>query len=177
MNPEPYYLALTGATLILAAGLLAALLAIVLALGLLVGRRAGRLEAERGLAERIAEEREDAVKRSRAVLGGLAAEQAAPYLPGFPADPGDLRFIGKPVDFVAFAGASGGEVREVLFVEVKSGSASPSRVERSLRDAVRAGRVRWAEYRVPDPGASALNGSATDAAPGGRADRTGPPRN
>ncbi|MCK7480263.1 MAG: hypothetical protein M0C28_25615 [Candidatus Moduliflexus flocculans] len=66
--------------------------------------------------------------------------------------------MGKPVDFVAFVGASRGEVREVLFVEVKSGSASPSRVERSLRDAVRAGRVRWAEYRVPVPGAATSNG-------------------
>lgn len=160
MNPEPVYVALTGASLILAAGLLAALLAVVLALGLLVGRRAGRLEAERGLSDRIAAEREDAVKRSRAVLGGLAAEQAAPFLPGFPADPGDLRFIGKPVDFVAFSGASQGEVREVLFVEVKSGSASPSRVERSLRDAVRAGRVRWAEYRVPDPAGSSTGGTS-----------------
>jgi predicted Holliday junction resolvase-like endonuclease len=177
MNPEPYYLALTGASLVLAAGLLAALLAVVLALGLLVGRRAGRLEAERGLAERILAEREDAVKRSRAVLGGLAAEQAAPYLPGFPADPGDLRFIGKPVDFVAFAGASGGEVREVLFVEVKSGTASPSRVERSLRDAVRAGRVRWAEYRVPDPGPSAPSGPAPATTPAARDGQPGPARN
>ncbi|NLJ45622.1 MAG: hypothetical protein GX430_03590 [Treponema sp.] len=172
MSPEPYYPAFTGASLIFAAGLLAALLAVVLALGLLVGRRAGRLEAERGLADRIAAEREDAVKRSRAVLGGLAAEQAAPYLPGFPADPGDLRFIGKPVDFVAFVGASGGEVREILFVEVKSGSATPSRVERSLRDAVRAGRVRWAEYRVPDPGAGTPNGAAA-----AKAEQSGPPRN
>jgi len=160
MNPEPYYIALEPAALVLAAGLLAALLAVVLALGLLVGRRTGRMEAERGLEDRIASEREDAIKRSRAVLGGLAAEQAAPYLPGFPADPGDARFLGKPVDFVAFIGASGGEVREVLFVEVKSGSASPSRVERSLRDAVRAGRVRWAEYRVPEPGAAPPNGPA-----------------
>lgn len=155
MNPEPIYIAVTSATLIFAAGLLAALIAVVLALGLLVGRRAGRLDAERSLDERILAEREDAVRRSRAVLGGLAAEQAAPYLPGFPADPGDARFLGKPVDFVAFSGASQGEVREILFVEVKSGASNLSRVERSLREAVRAGRVRWAEYRLPGPGETA----------------------
>ena len=152
MNPETYYLALTPASAVLFVGLLAALLAVVLALGILVGRRTGILEAEHGLPGRILAERDDAVRRSRAVLGGLAAEQAAPYLPGFPADPGDARFLGKPVDFVVFVGASQGEVREVLFVEVKSGSAAPSRVERSLRDAVRAGRIRWAEYRVPASG-------------------------
>jgi len=127
----------------------AALLAFGLYLGLRLGRRAGRLEAERGLPGRLLTERDDAVRRSRAVLGGLAAEQIAPYLPGFPYDPTELRFIGKPVDFIAFVGASKGRIEEVAFVEVKSGGASLSAVERSLRDAVKAGRVTWAEYRAP----------------------------
>ncbi len=129
--------------------LAAALLALGLYLGLRLGRRAGRLEAERGLPDRLATERDDAVRRSRAVLGGLAAEQLAPYLPGFPFDPTEVRFIGKPVDFVAFVGSSSGKVEEVAFVEVKSGNASLSRVERSLREAVSKGRVRWVEYRAP----------------------------
>jgi len=127
----------------------AALLALGLYLGLALGRKTGRLEAERGLPDRLSAEREDAVKRSRAVLGGLAAEQLAPYLPGFPFDPTELRFVGKPVDFIAFVGSSKGRIEEVAFVEVKSGGASLSPVERSLRDAVREGRVRWVEYRAP----------------------------
>lgn len=129
--------------------LAAAVLALGLYLGLRLGRRAGRLEAERGLPDRLATERDDAVKRSRAILGGLAAEQLAPYLPGFPFDPTEVRFIGKPVDFIAFVGSSSGKVEEVAFVEVKSGNAALSRVERSLREAVTAGRVRWVEYRAP----------------------------
>jgi predicted Holliday junction resolvase-like endonuclease len=32
---------------------------------------------------------------------------------------------------------------------VKSGASSLSPVERSLRDAVKEGRVRWVEYRSP----------------------------
>jgi predicted Holliday junction resolvase-like endonuclease len=125
------------------------LLTIGLYLGLRLGKRSGRLEAERGLPDRFTAEREDAVRRSRAVLGGLAAEQLAPYLPGFPFDPTELRFIGKPVDFIAFVGASAGKIEEVAFVEVKSGTASLSPAERSLREAVKAGRVRWLEYRAP----------------------------
>ncbi len=128
-----------------------ALLVLGLYLGLRLGRRAGRLEAERGLPDRLAAERGDAVRRSRAVLGGLAAEQLAPYLPGFPFDPTELRFIGRPVDFVAFVGAAAGKVEEVAFIEVKSGTASLSPVERSLRDAIGEGRVRWLEYRAPGP--------------------------
>ena len=134
---------------VVAALIAAALLALGLYLGLRLGKRTGRLEAEAGLPGRLAAERGDAVKRSRAVLGGLAAEQLAPYLPGFPFDPTELRFIGKPVDFIAFVGASKGRVEEVAFVEVKSGGASLSPVERSLRDAIKEGRVRWVEYRAP----------------------------
>jgi len=135
--------------LVLAAIILAALFAFGLWLGLRLGRRSGRLEAEAGLPERLETERQDAVRRSRAVLAGQLAEQVAPYLPGFPFDPGDLRFIGKPVDFIAFVGAATGTVTEVAFVEVKSGKAGLNGAERSLRDAVKAGKVRWVEWRSP----------------------------
>lgn len=117
--------------------------------GLALGRRSGRLEAERDLPGRLAAERDDAVKRSRAVVGGQVAEQLAPYLPDFPCDPGDARFVGKPVDFVCFSGASSGEIGEIVFIEVKSGGSVLSKIERSAREAVVAGRVRWVEYRIP----------------------------
>lgn len=149
MSPSSLSAAQFAYLVAVAAIIAAALLALGLYLGLRLGRRAGRLEAESGLPARLASERGDAVRRSRAVLGGLAAEQLAPYLPGFPYDPTELRFIGKPVDFIAFVGASKGKIEEVAFVEVKSGEAGLSAVERSLRDAVREGRVTWAEYRSP----------------------------
>ena len=94
-------------------------------------------------------ERADAVKKSRAVLGGLAGEQVAPFLPGFPCNPADARFVGKPVDFVAFPGAAdGGEIKEVLLIEVKSGEASLSKREREIKACVQEGRLRFVEYRV-----------------------------
>jgi hypothetical protein len=135
--------------IVVAAIVAAVLVALGLYLGLRLGKSAGRLEAERDLPGRLAAERGDAVKRSRAVLGGLASEQLAPYLPGFPFDPTEVRFIGKPVDFVAFVGSASGKIEEVAFVEVKSGNASLTPVERSLRDAVKEGRVSWVEYRAP----------------------------
>ena len=112
-----------------------------------VGMARGRDEAARDLPDLLFGERKDAVKRSRAVLSGQAAEQLAPWLPDFPWDPSEVRFVGKPVDFIVFRGAARGEIDELVFVEVKTGSSALSRVERSLRDAVREGRVTWAEYR------------------------------
>jgi len=135
-------------TLLLALAALALGLAL-LALGLRIGRRTGRLEAERAMREDTAAARDDAVKRSRAVLVGQIGEQLAPYFPGFPCDPADARFLGKPVDFVVFPGAGEGRPREVVFIEVKTGDARLTAAERAVKEAVLAGRVRWVEYRLP----------------------------
>ena len=101
---------------------------------------------------RLRTERRDAVQKSRAVLGGQLGEQLAPYLSDFPCNPADARFVGKPVDYVAFTGmAEGRPVEEIVFVEVKTGKAQLSPREKEIREAVRKGRVRFAEYRIPAP--------------------------
>ena len=96
----------------------------------------------------IKEHRSDAVSRSRAVLTGQFSEQLAPILPGFKYNPSECRFVGKPVDFLVFKGSDNREIEEVIFVEVKSGKAGLSPVEKSLKKAVDEGRVRFEEYRV-----------------------------
>ncbi|HEX2250071.1 MAG TPA: Holliday junction resolvase-like protein [Gemmatimonadales bacterium] len=92
--------------------------------------------------------RADAVLRSRAVTAGKVYEQFTPYLPGFPYNPQDVRFLGGPVDLVIFDGLADGHVRRIVFVEIKTGGAILSRRERGVRDAVEAGEVEWAELRV-----------------------------
>ena len=123
---------------------------VFLIFGLKVGTLLGRLRTERRFDRMVRDERRDAVKRSRAVLGGQLSEQMAAFFPGFPADPSDARFIGKPVDFICFTGLSGGTVTDITFVEVKTGQSNLSPVERSVRNAIEAGRVHYTEYRVPE---------------------------
>lgn len=95
----------------------------------------------------IKKQRMDAVKKSRAVIGGQVAEQLAPFLPGFPCNPGDVSFLGKPVDFIAFPGLSEGkEIQEIVFIEVKTGQSKLNDHEKQIRDAVHKGRVRYVEY-------------------------------
>jgi len=92
--------------------------------------------------------RSDAINRSRAVIGGQVAEQLAPFLPDFPCNPSDARFIGKPVDFLAFSGLSdSGKIDEILLIEVKTGQSELSAREKEVRRAVKEGRVRYVEYR------------------------------
>ena len=121
---------------------------------LLIGRRMGlrqgrKLEAaewEGGKLEGIVKTR---LKQSRAVLGGLVSEQIAPLLPDFPFDPGDCRFIGKPVDFIVFRGMNEQNISEVVFLEVKSGASKKlNPQEKCLRDAIQSGRVSWAQFNI-----------------------------
>ena len=95
--------------------------------------------------------RKDAIKRSRSVIGGQLAEQVAPFLPGFPCNPGDARFIGKPVDFIAFPGMTeDNQVHEVLLIEVKTGKSALSGREKEVKKAVAEGHIRYVEYRADD---------------------------
>ena len=92
--------------------------------------------------------RTDAVQRSLAVTSGKVHEQLVPYLPEFGFNPKDARFLGSPVDLVVFDGLSDGDVRRVVFLEVKTGASALNRRERQVRDAIEARAVEWAELRV-----------------------------
>lgn len=93
--------------------------------------------------------RKDAIKRSKAVIGGQVAEQIAPLLPDFPSPLADARFIGKPVDFIAFPGLEESDkVNEILLIEVKTGNSALSEREKEVRRAVEEGRVKYKEYRI-----------------------------
>jgi predicted Holliday junction resolvase-like endonuclease len=122
-----------------------------LILGIRIGLRQGRAredaEWRAGKLEGLVKTR---LKQSRAVLGGLVSEQLAPLLPGFPYDPGDCRFVGKPVDFIVFRGMNQREITEVIFLEIKSGAAKTlNDQEKKVRNAILAGKVRWAEFNLP----------------------------
>jgi predicted Holliday junction resolvase-like endonuclease len=95
--------------------------------------------------------REDAVHRSQAVTSGKVHEQLVPYLPGFPYNPKDVRFLGSPVDLVVFDGLAEGRLRRIVFVEVKTGSAGLTQRERCVREVVEEREVDWAELRVSRP--------------------------
>ncbi len=93
--------------------------------------------------------RDDAVRRSLAVTAGKVHEQLVPYLPEFGFNPKDARFLGSPVDLVVFDGLADGQVRRVVFLEVKTGAAQLTGRERQVRDVIEAREVAWVELRVP----------------------------
>ena len=92
--------------------------------------------------------RENAVQRSLAVTSGKVHEQLVPYLPEFGFNPKDARFLGSPVDLIVFDGLADGQVRRVVFLEVKTGAAPLTTRERQVRDVIEAREVAWAELRL-----------------------------
>ena len=97
-------------------------------------------------------------KGSRSSIKGKVGEQLAPLLPEFSYAPADARFLGNPVDYVVFDGYTevkereAGELREIVFVEVKKGArAELSYEELRIRDCInRTKNVRFEVVRLAD---------------------------
>jgi len=95
-----------------------------------------RARAERMADELVKQAREDAIKRSSAVVTGKVYEQLTPYMPWFKYNPREARFLGSPVDFIVFDGIESGGPVTVRFVEVKSGDSRLSDRERAVEEAI-----------------------------------------
>ncbi|MCQ2575576.1 MAG: Holliday junction resolvase [Treponema sp.] len=93
--------------------------------------------------------RKDTLKRSKAVRGGQTAEQFAPFNENFPCNPADAKFLGKPVDYVAFKGLEESDkVEEILLIEIKTGESKLSSREKEIKKAVQEGRFRYVELKL-----------------------------
>jgi predicted Holliday junction resolvase-like endonuclease len=98
------------------------------------------LEGVRMGREQVAQE---AVKRSSATIKGQVGERFAPFVPGFGYEPADARFLGSPIDYIVFDGLTEGQIKGIAFVEVKTGGAMLTPLQRQVSEAIRGGRVIW----------------------------------
>lgn len=103
---------------------------------------------EQWKAEVETEIRKDAIDKSQSVTMGKMTEHLVPYLPGFGFNPRDARFLGSPIDLIVFDGLNEGDVRKVVFIEIKTGVSTLSTRERIVRDAVCAGKIEWMEVKA-----------------------------
>ena len=76
--------------------------------------------------------RDDAIKRSQAVIKGKITEHLIPYFPDFPYNPKDARFLGTPVDLIIFNGLSEDFVNEIILLEIKVWKKSITYKKRTL---------------------------------------------
>lgn len=98
--------------------------------------------------------RKDAIERSRSVIRGQATEHLAPLIMD-DVNIKDFRFLGNPIDYLVFSGASditdkkGKDLDKIILLEIKSGSSNLNTVQRRIRDAVKESRIEFAVYN-PD---------------------------
>ena len=87
-------------------------------------------------------------KKSSETRLGQITEHLVPFLEGCPYDPKSLIFLGNPIDFISFDYDQG----EIVFLEVKSGNSKASKRQKTIKNIIGAGRVRYAEIRVNEKG-------------------------
>jgi predicted Holliday junction resolvase-like endonuclease len=96
------------------------------------------------------EDRKQSNARSRTSLVAKISEHMAPYFPGFPYNPKEVRHFGEVFDFIVYDGIEEGRIRNIVFLEVKTsgrGRVTNPR-EKLLREAIKAGRIKY-EVFVP----------------------------
>lgn len=88
--------------------------------------------------------RKDSINKSKQVIVGKVYEQLIPFFPCFNYNPKDARFLGSPVDFIVFNGLDNGELKDITFVEVKSGESNQlTKREKLIQECVNSGRIEF----------------------------------
>ena len=85
-------------------------------------------------------------KVSADVKLGQKAENILPFLDSFPYKDDEIKGLFQPVDLIVF------RQDEIVFVEVKTGSAGLSEKERRIRDLIKDGKVRFEVHRMNEKG-------------------------
>lgn len=88
------------------------------------------------------------ISQSRSVILGEVSEKVLPLLPDFPYHMRDLVFLGKGVDYVVFDGLSRGNLKEIIFLEVKSGTSQLNKNEQIIKDYLSKYPVKYEVIRI-----------------------------
>ena len=97
-------------------------------------RRASALEGE--IRELLSK------KQSMSTRYGQISEQWLPLMESFPYDPKQFRFLGSPIDGIAFS------EDKIVFCEFKFADSKLSQKQRDIKKLVESGKVEWKEFRV-----------------------------
>ncbi|MDD3262755.1 MAG: Holliday junction resolvase-like protein [Candidatus Absconditabacteria bacterium] len=116
-------------------------------IGIIVGFIIGYLISRVYFFIKIKNQRQDAVTRSRNVVLGNVNEKIAPLLPDFPYHYKDLVFLGKGVDYIVFDGLSRGNLKKIVFLEIKTNSSTLNKNESMIKQCIENKKVEYNIYR------------------------------
>ena len=80
----------------------------------------------------------DKTSEERAISSGIGKilEKVLPYYKDFKFPLSDCRFLAEPLDVIVFEGASKNDVKNIIFMDIKTGNASLQKNQRQIRDLV-----------------------------------------
>lgn len=81
-------------------------------------------------------------KSSQSVRYGKITEQFAPFIDKIPFEANNFRFIGSPIDGIAF------ESDSIIFCEFKSADSKLNENQKRIKELVKAGKIEWLEFRM-----------------------------
>lgn len=94
------------------------------------------------------------VEASKSTIRGQVSEQMFSLMPECDFNSADMRFLGDAADYIIFDGYSEvkdkelDDLREIVFVEIKSKKSRLSNHQKAVKRAIEAGRVRWETIRL-----------------------------
>lgn len=93
-------------------------------------------------------QRKNAIERSKHVVMWQVNEKIAPILPGFPYNYKDLVFVGKWIDYIVLDWLSTGYLKQIVFLEIKSGNSLLNKNEIMIKDCLDRKKVYYEILRM-----------------------------
>ncbi|MGB6462846.1 MAG: Holliday junction resolvase-like protein [Nitrosotalea sp.] len=102
-----------------------------------------RLELEQELKQRIEDLKKRQIRADTSVETGAISsgfgkiiEKVLPAYKNFNMPLNDARFLGEPIDYIIFNGASDMKIKQITFLEIKTGKGRLEEGEKMVRDAI-----------------------------------------
>lgn len=119
-----------------------------LIIGCILGGIIGYLIAKLSFRSDIKRLQQQTLKQSKHVTIGFVQEKIAPLLPSFPYNPKDLVFIGKGVDYLVFDGLHAGNLKQIVFLEIKTGKSTLNTNEQQIKNTIAHHHVTYELMRL-----------------------------
>jgi predicted Holliday junction resolvase-like endonuclease len=92
-------------------------------------------------------------KQSVLVRTGAMVENVIPLLQELPYDSKNLHHLGQPIDYLYFDY----DAAEIVFIEIKSGSARESKRQKLIKNCIKKGMVRYEKIQINEHGIKILS--------------------
>jgi len=96
----------------------------------------------------IRKNRKDAVNKSRSIILWESYEKLVPISQAIPYFSKDMNFLWKWIDYIVFDGLSDGELKKIVFLEVKTWKSRLNKNEKQIQQAIKNGKISYEIIRL-----------------------------